>query len=476
MEGHNLCEQGEQSCHEHLSAEVVVVMVPFPAQGHLNQLLHLSHLIISYRLPVHYAGSSSHNRQAKLRLQGWDLQILSKIHFHDLELPSYNCPPPNPDNSVGFPTHLQPLFDASVHLHQPVTQLLQQLSSKFRRVVVIHDSMMTSVVQCIKTISNAETYAFIPVSAFTFFFNSWDKIQPKPFLLGSEVPKSIPSNDGCFAPEISYLAVLQRSMLGLESGRLYNTSKVMESKYIQLLEKLTTNIKIKHFAIGPLNPVEMKRRKEQHRHICLEWLDKQVTSSVIYICFGSTTSMTDEQIMEMALGLERSGQNFIWVLRRADTGDVFTVGEVGKPQLPEGYEDRVKNRGMVVRDWAPQLEILAHPSTGGFMSHCGWNSCMESISMGVPIAAWPMHSDQPRNAFLVTDVLKIGTLVRDWTHRAEVVPSNTIDYALRTLMASEEGMEMRKRAAELGDSVRASVAKDGASRLEMDSFISHIIR
>lgn len=92
------------------------------------------------------------------------------------------------------------------------------------------------------------------------------------------------------------------------------------------------------------------------------------------------------------------------------------------------------------------------------------------------MAAWPMHSDQPKNAILVTEVLRIGTLVRDWTQHAELVMSTTIENALRRLMASKEGEEMRKRAAELGDVVRASVAKGGASRLEIDSFISYITR
>jgi len=132
--------------------------------------------------------------------------------------------------------------------------------------------------------------------------------------------------------------------------------------------------------------------------------------------------------------------------------------------------------GLVVRDWAPQLEILAHPATGGFMSHCGWNSCMESISMGVPIAAWPMHSDQPRNTVLITEVLKIGIVVKDWAQRDEIVTSKIVGSAVNRLMASTEGDEMRKRAAEMGESVRGSVAEGGVSRMEMESFIAHITR
>ncbi|KAK2992842.1 hypothetical protein RJ640_019324 [Escallonia rubra] len=186
-------------------------------------------------------------------------------------------------------------------------------------------------------------------------------------------------------------------------------------------------------------------------------------------------AITDEQIKELAVGLEKSGQKVIWVLRDADKGDVFQ-GEVRRAELPKGYEERIEGKGMVFRDWAPQMEILGHPSTGGFMSHCGWNSCMESITMGVPIAAWPMHSDQPRNTVLIAKVLKIGLVMRDWTRRNETVMSSTVEDVVRRLMASEEGDEIRKRAVELGGAVRRSVDEGGITRMELDSFLSHISR
>uniref|UniRef100_M1DFL2 Glucosyltransferase n=1 Tax=Solanum tuberosum TaxID=4113 RepID=M1DFL2_SOLTU len=175
------------------------------------------------------------------------------------------------------------------------------------------------------------------------------------------------------------------------------------------------------------------------------------------------------------MGLEQSKQKFIWVLRDADRGDIFK-GEDRRVELPEGFEERLKDVGLVVREWAPQPEILAHSSTGGFMSHCGWNSCIESITMGVPIAAWPMHSDQPRNGFLVTEVLKIGLIVREWEKREELVNASTIENVVRKLMASEEGNVIRKRAEELGEAVRQSTEKGGTSRIELDSFIAHITR
>ena len=144
--------------------------------------------------------------------------------------------------------------------------------------------------------------------------------------------------------------------------------------------------------------------------------------------------------------------------------------------MPGGFEERTEGRGIIVRDWAPQLEILGHSSTGGFMSHCGWNSCIESISMGVPVAAWPMHSDQPRNAILLEKVLKIGLKVRDWSKQNELVTSITVENAVRRLMDSAEGEEMWQTAKLLSKAVKDSVMEGGVSRLEMDSFIAHIRR
>lgn len=212
----------------------------------------------------------------------------------------------------------------------------------------------------------------------------------------------------------------------------------------------------------------------------MDWLDKQAPKSVMYVCFGTSTALAEEQIKEIAFGLEQSRQKFIWALREADRGDVFVDNGSAESrksmELPKGYEERVKRVGIVVREWAPQLEILGHSSTGGFMSHCGWNSCIESITMGVPIAAWPMHSDQPRNAVLVTEFLKTGIALRDWAGEEAAVTASAVANGVRKLMSSEQGDEIRKRAAELGLALRHSMSPGGSSRLELESFISHIAR
>ncbi|KAF8398342.1 hypothetical protein HHK36_017269 [Tetracentron sinense] len=458
-------------------APVVVVVVPFPAQGHLNQLLHFCCLISSYGIPVHYVGSATHNRQAKDRVHGWDPLTISNIHFHDFPIPPFLTPPPNPHAPNRFPVHLQPAFDASSQLRDPLAALLRSLSPTSRRIAVVHDPLMAFTAQDAVSVTNAETYTLHGVSAFVVFYHIW-KSFGKPTFPGIAILNDLPSLAGCSTDQFLGFIARQYEYMKFDSGHIYNTCRPMEGVFLDLLaqEQFTGNKK--QWAIGPLNPIVLDTSLDSdRRHKCLEWLDKQAPGSVLYVAFGTTVSIPDDQIMEIAIGLESSKQRFIWVLREADKGDIYVEEEeAGKAKLPNGYEERVEGVGLIERDWAPQLEILAHPSTGGFLSHCGWNSCIESISMGVPIAAWPMHSDQPRNTILVTEVLKVGVVVREWAQRDEVVPSATIESAISKLMVSEEGEGMRRRAEELGCAVRESVSGDGASRIELESFIAHISR
>ncbi|KAL9232594.1 hypothetical protein vseg_007689 [Gypsophila vaccaria] len=469
MYGQNCSLQGDSKDLKH--GQVVVVMVPFPAYGHMNQLLHLSHLITSFQIEVHCVGFTFHNDQAKLRVSNAET-----IHFHDFQIPLFRKNPPNPDTSIHFPPHFKQISDSVSYLRRPVFRLLLELSTKFRRIIVIHDNLMASVVRDVKLVSKAESYTFLSVSAFTIFFSKWESIIEKPFQLDPDVPTCIPAREGCFTPEFEEFIIRQHKLLEFESGRLFNTSRLIEGRYIELLAKLSTSANKKLFAIGPFNPVELKGTNKGTRHRCLEWLDRQENNSVIYVSFGTVTSMKDDQIRELTTGLERSGLKFIWVLRNPDNGNFSREHKSRSALLPKGYEKRVQNRGMVEREWAPQLEILEHPATGGFISHCGWSSSMESITMGVPIIAWPMHSDQPKNSILVTEVLRIGILIRNWEKRADLVTSDSIENAIRRLMLSEDGQEMRKRAVDLGSDVRGSVSNGGVSRLELESFIAHITR
>nr|UXB92765.1 glycosyltransferase [Helleborus thibetanus] len=134
---------------------------------------------------------------------------------------------------------------------------------------------------------------------------------------------------------------------------------------------------------------------------CLSWLDQQQTGSVIYVSFGSGTILDRKQVDELALGFELCGKPFLWVVRQG-----LVPGEV-TAVYPDGFEERVGSRGRMV-SWAPQREVLAHPSVGCFLTHCGWNSTIEAITHGVPLLCWPFAYDQFINERYICDVWKNG--------------------------------------------------------------------
>ncbi|KAL3370056.1 hypothetical protein AABB24_007209 [Solanum stoloniferum] len=461
------------SCENLPNHEVTIVMVPFPAQGHLNQLLQFSCLISSYGLPVYYVCSATHNRQARIRANALNPSDIAIVHFHDLPTPKFDSPSPDFNTLSKFPSHLQPSWDASMLLRNPIASFLRDISSKARRIIVVHDPLMSYNVQDVSSLSNVESYVFNCISVFTSF--CWLSLSRSMSMQHEEeLLEKLPSLEGIMTDEGRDFLTYQHQYMDIRSGDIHNTSKVIEGKFLDLLAQAEIHLNKKQWAIGPILPNKLDHISNRN-DICLEWLNKQPPRSVLFISFRTTISFSDREIKELAMGLEQSKQRFIWVLRDADRGDIFK-GEARKVELPEGFEERVKGVGLVVREWAPQPEILVHSSTGGFMSHCGWNSCIESITMGVPIAVWPMHSDQPINAFFVTEMLKIGLIVREWEKREELVNASTIENVVRKLMASEEGDLIRKRAEELGEAIRQSTEKGGASRMELDSFITHITR
>jgi hypothetical protein len=131
--------------------------------------------------------------------------------------------------------------------------------------------------------------------------------------------------------------------------------------------------------------------KPEGRHLAEKWLDTQKDASVIYAAFRTGVFFSPEQIRELAHGLEASEQPFVLVLQLSETDNSEAE------YLPPGFEERTKERGVVVTDWAPQVRILNHPAVGAFMTHCGWNSSLESIAAGVPMLAWPMMAEQKMN-------------------------------------------------------------------------------
>ncbi|KAJ3673603.1 hypothetical protein LUZ60_005595 [Juncus effusus] len=197
---------------------------------------------------------------------------------------------------------------------------------------------------------------------------------------------------------------------------------------------------------------------------CITWLDAQKEASVIFICFGSYSRFPTIQLHELAIGLEKSGQPFIWVVRGTKT-------EGHDQSMPDGWENMISNRGFIIKGWAPQVAILGHKSVGAFLTHCGWNSTMEAIAAGVPVLTWPLSFEQFINERLLVEVMGIGArvcrsslIMRSTTEeKRDLVPREVIRKAISQFMEfGETGDVARAKAKKYADMARAAVQEGGS--------------
>ncbi|CAN6306226.1 unnamed protein product [Urochloa humidicola] len=230
------------------------------------------------------------------------------------------------------------------------------------------------------------------------------------------------------------------------------------------------------YSIGPLfypmAPARASSTDANGNSACLDWLDTMPTHSVVYLCFGSLTNFSEAQLDELALGLEASGVPFLWVVRV----------KTWKP--PVGWKDRVGSRGMLITGWAPQTDILQHPSVGAFVTQCGWNSILETITAGVPVLTWPILLEQFINERFVTQVISIGE--RMWPEGAgvrspvyeehELVPAKAIAQSVAKFMKKGGAADAaRKRVRELSPKARAAMAEGGTSRRDLHQLIDDLM-
>ncbi|KAH9704406.1 glycosyltransferase [Citrus sinensis] len=190
---------------------------------------------------------------------------------------------------------------------------------------------------------------------------------------------------------------------------LIKSFRELEGKYIDYLSDL---IKKKVVPVGPLvqDPIEQSDHEKGVTEI-IQWLDKKERSSTV------------------SLGVK------------------VKVDE----ELPESFLERTKERAMVIEGWAPQMKILGHPSIGGFVSHSGWSSVMESMKLGVPIIAMPMHVDQPLNARLVEDV-GIGLEVR--RNKCGRIQREEMARVIKEVVMEREGEKWERKTREMGEKIK----------------------
>ncbi|MED6132872.1 hypothetical protein PIB30_022784 [Stylosanthes scabra] len=281
----------------------------------------------------------------------------------------------------------------------------------------------------------------------------------------------VPRHDEVFSKLLDECNESELKSYGVIANSFYELEPVYADHYTKELGR-------RAWALGPVSLSKKETEEKAMRgieagideHECLKWLETKKPDSVIYLCFGSMTTFPDAQLREIAMGLEASNHPFIWV--------VSNKGSNKLEWLPEGYEERMEGKGLIIRGWAPQVLILDHEAVGGFVTHCGWNSTLEGVCAGVPMVTWPMYAEQFYNAKFVRDIARVGVGVgvQTWVGMmgGEPVKKEVIEKAVKRIMEGEEAEEMRRRAKELAKKAREALEEGGSSYSQFNSLIQDL--
>ncbi|KAI3889329.1 hypothetical protein MKX03_004744 [Papaver bracteatum] len=262
------------------------------------------------------------------------------------------------------------------------------------------------------------------------------------------------------------------------AAHILNTSEDIEAPILSHLRTYWPKL----YTVGPLNALLNTLRSSTTAHFssslpvssnaslyaedqsCITWLDKQPEKSVVYVSFGSVATVSQEQWLEIWYGLVNSSHRFLWV-RGPDS--LFSKDDE-ESQLQAELVEATKERGYMV-DWSPQEEVLNHPAVGGFFTHSGWNSTLESMVAGVPMVCWPHFGDQQINSRYVCEVWKIGTEMNNDFNRV------TVEKLIREMMVDkrDEVMESTVKVAEMAQD---SVSRDGSSYRNYEALLDFITK
>ncbi|CAK9157033.1 unnamed protein product [Ilex paraguariensis] len=416
-----------------------VLMLPWLAHGHISPFLELAKRLAERNFHIYLCSTPINLKPIRKTLLSG--QLFPSIQLIDIHLPSSPELPPHFHTTKDLPPHLMSDLKTAFDAAKPD---FCNILRTFKPNLVIYDFVQPWAPEVARE-ENIDAVLFLTFGASTcaflnHFFENPALEYPFPAFQfpGMERQKIIG-----FMYEISNGVSSKERYLGCLASSssivLIKTSIEIEEKYIDYLSVLTGKemVTVGHLLQDPTNKDEDT--------VIMEWLSKQEASSVVFVAFGSEYFLSKEEIKEIAYGLELSKVSFIWVVR-FHGGESIRLDEA----LPEGFQERVGKRGMVLEGWAPQAKILGHTGIGGFVSHCGWSSTLEGVMFGVPIIAMPMHLDQPLNAKVVVEI-GIGMEVKKENGRFN---REEVAKVINEVVVEEEGREVRRKVKELRESMR----------------------
>ncbi|GLU02296.1 hypothetical protein SLE2022_195500 [Rubroshorea leprosula] len=427
-----------------------VVLVPLPLQGHITPMLQLGTILHS---------------------KGFSITVIhTKFNSPDPskypEFSFLSIPDNLSDQVISSGNTISLIFEINMNCQAPFLECLVRMTEQQK----LHDEIACIIYDELMYFSDTAV-ARMKLPSITFCTTSAATFNARLDLLQLKEEGYLPFQDAALQDLVPGLHPLRFKDLPLSrfgatedlfqlmsnlkarktsSAFVINTVDILEKS---LLLQVQQQVQGPVFPIGPLHlvaPASSSSLLEEDGS-CITWLDKQSRNSVIYVSLGSLVLVEENEVAEMAWGLANSKQPFLWVIRPG-----LVINSQRKELLPEGFQETVGENGYIVK-WAPQKEVLAHDSVGGFWTHCGWNSTMESLSQGVPMICRPSSGDQRVNARYIGHVWRVGLELNDKLERVE------IERAVRRLMGAKEGGEMRQRAINLKEKIELCIGEGGSS-------------
>ncbi|KAJ1271786.1 hypothetical protein BS78_06G152800 [Paspalum vaginatum] len=457
-----------------------IVLFPFLAHGHVPAFLRLAGILRALRPGLDVTLVSTQRLLGSLTHPA----ASPPVRLHALPFaPADHGLPPGAHSLADIQVHqFISFFRASESLRPAFEEFVSGIGGP---VCIVADAFFWWTAEVARA-RGASHAVFLPGGAFgnAVFFSVWEHLPrattaadefplpdfPDVVLHRTQIPRYILSATGADPWSAFFRRVV--ALCRKTDALLVNTVQELEPSGLDMLRR---SFGVQPWAIGPVLAAPTTPSDSRDDASIIQWLDAHPARAVLYVSFGSQNSISAVQMAELALGLEASGRPFVWALRPPlgfDGKDVF------RPEwLPAGFEERTARgrTGLLVRGWAPQVRILSHPSAGAFLSHCGWNSVLESLSHGVPLIGWPLGAEQFFNAKLVVD-WGVCVEVARGNLESSAVEREKVAQAVRTVIGeTAKGGEMRRKAAAIARTMASAWEAPGGSTLEsLEGFLRSV--